>query len=160
MTVTDPQPGTTSAHNVMVSGNVTDNLSGVAQTYYTTNGSTPTTGSATGTSVVLSAPGTYTIRYFSVDVAGNVEAAKTAGTVIRIDNVVPTLATTFDAGALDILRELAPGVPRGLLTWLDFPIGQAVAAAGHLDVQVLAAHWGSLRRPNQPPARVTAADAA
>jgi glycerophosphoryl diester phosphodiesterase len=39
-------------------------------------------------------------------------------------------------------------VPRGLLTWLRFPIGQAVAAAGHMDVQVLAPHWGSLR-PNQ-----------
>lgn len=60
----------------------------------------------------------------------------------------PVLVTSFDPGALDIARELAPGVPRGLLTWLRFPIGQAVAAAGHLDVQVLAPHWGSLR-PNQ-----------
>jgi glycerophosphoryl diester phosphodiesterase len=59
----------------------------------------------------------------------------------------PTLISSFDAGALDIARENAPGVPRGLLTWLDFPIGHAVAAAGHLDVQVLAPHWGSLR-PN------------
>lgn len=58
------------------------------------------------------------------------------------------LISSFDPGALDIARELAPGVPRGLLTWLDFPIGQAVAAAGHLDVQVLAPHWGSLR-PNE-----------
>jgi glycerophosphoryl diester phosphodiesterase len=59
----------------------------------------------------------------------------------------PLLVTSFDPGALDITRELAPGVPRGLLTWFDFPIDQAVAAAGHLDVQVLAAHSGSLR-PN------------
>ena len=79
--------------------NATDNLSGVAQTYYTTNGTVPTTASATGTSVVLSAPGIYTIRYFSVDVAGNAEAVKTAGTVIRIDNVAPTLATTFPVNA-------------------------------------------------------------
>lgn len=57
------------------------------------------------------------------------------------------LVSSFDPGALDIARELAPGVARGLLTWVDFPIGQAVAAAGHLDVQVLAPHWGSLR-PN------------
>jgi Glycerophosphoryl diester phosphodiesterase len=57
------------------------------------------------------------------------------------------LVSSFDPAALDIARELAPGVPRGLLTWLDFPIGHAVAAAGHLDVQVLAPHWGSLR-PN------------
>jgi glycerophosphoryl diester phosphodiesterase len=59
----------------------------------------------------------------------------------------PVLITSFDPGALDITRELAPRVPRGLLTWLDFPIGHAVAAAGHLDVQVLASHCGSLR-PN------------
>jgi glycerophosphoryl diester phosphodiesterase len=59
----------------------------------------------------------------------------------------PVLVTSFDPSALDIARELAPRVPRGLLTWLDFPIGHAVAAAGHLDVQVLAPHWGSLR-PN------------
>jgi glycerophosphoryl diester phosphodiesterase len=58
------------------------------------------------------------------------------------------LVTSFDPSVLDIARELAPGVPRGLLTWLDFPIGQAVAAAAHLDVQVLAPHWGSLR-PNK-----------
>lgn len=57
------------------------------------------------------------------------------------------LVSSFDPSALDIARELAPGVARGLLTWLDFPIGQAVAAAGHLDVQVLGPHWGSLR-PN------------
>jgi glycerophosphoryl diester phosphodiesterase len=59
----------------------------------------------------------------------------------------PVLITSFDPGALDIPREIAPGVPRGLLTWLDFPIGQAVAAARHLDVHVLGVHWGSLR-PN------------
>ncbi len=60
----------------------------------------------------------------------------------------PVLVSSFDPSALDIARELSPAVPRGLLTWLDFPIGHAVAAAGHLDVQVLAPHWGSLR-PNQ-----------
>lgn len=79
---------------------------------------------------------------------------RTATTAARLAPVVKRearrrqlLVTSFDPGALDIIRELAPGMPRGLLTWLDFPIGQAVAAAGHLDVQVLAAHCGSLR-PN------------
>jgi glycerophosphoryl diester phosphodiesterase len=61
----------------------------------------------------------------------------------------PTLVSSFDAGALDIARELAPGVPRALLTWVEFPIGQAVA--GHLDVQVLAPHWGSLRPNDREP---------
>lgn len=54
------------------------------------------------------------------------------------------LITSFDPGALDIARRLGPGVPRGLLTWVYFPIDHAVAAAAHLDVQVLAPHWGSL----------------
>ena len=56
----------------------------------------------------------------------------------------PTLVTSFDPAALAVLAELAPGVPRGLLTWLNFPAGQAVAAAAHLDVAVLALHSGSL----------------
>jgi glycerophosphoryl diester phosphodiesterase len=60
----------------------------------------------------------------------------------------PTLITSFDPGGLAIARELAPGVPRGLLTWVDFPAGHAVAAAAHLDVQVLALHRGSLK-PNK-----------
>lgn len=60
----------------------------------------------------------------------------------------PTLITSFDPAGLAIARELAPRVPRGLLTWIDFPAGHAVAAAAHLDVQVLALHGGSLK-PNR-----------
>lgn len=72
------------------------------------------------------------------------------GAVARREaRVRPTLISSFDAGALDIAREVAPGVPRGLLTWLEFPIDQAVAAAAHLDVQVLAPHWGSLHATEQ-----------
>jgi len=77
-----------------------------------------------------------------------------AGVVRREAGRRPTLISSFDAGALDIARELAPGVPRGLLTWLDFPIGQAVAMAGHLDVQVLAPHWGSLRPNDREPPKL------
>lgn len=63
--------------------------SGVATTYYTTDGSTPTTSSSTGTSISLSTTGVYTIKFFSVDVAGNAEPVKTAATQIRIDKVLP-----------------------------------------------------------------------
>lgn len=73
--------------------------------------------------------------------------AQLARVVARESRHRPTLLSSFDASALDIAKELAPGVPRGLLTWVEFPIGQAVAMAGHLDVQVFAPHWGSLR-PN------------
>jgi hypothetical protein len=67
--------------------------SGVAATYYTTDGSTPTTSSTQGTSVGLSNDGVYTLKYFSVDNAGNTEAVKTAGTAIHIDKTIPTPAT-------------------------------------------------------------------
>src|SRR5581483_12334802 len=66
---------------------------GVAATYYTTDGSTPTTSSSQGTSISLTTDGVYTIKYFSVDNAGNSETVKTAGTVIHIDKTVPTPAT-------------------------------------------------------------------
>ena len=66
------------------------NGSGIAATYYTTDGSTPTTSSTQGTSISLSVSGQYTIQYFSVDNAGNVEPIETGAAVIRIDKVVPT----------------------------------------------------------------------
>ncbi|MBV8236016.1 MAG: chitobiase/beta-hexosaminidase C-terminal domain-containing protein, partial [Acidimicrobiia bacterium] len=69
-----------------------DSGSGVAATYYTTDGSTPTTSSSSGTSVTLSTDGVYTVKYFSVDNAGNTEAVKTAGTAIHIDKTNPTPA--------------------------------------------------------------------
>lgn len=76
---------------------------------------------------------------------------RTAGTAALLAPVAagaarsrPVLATSFDHAALGVLAELAPGVPRGLLTWLGFPAGHAVAAAAHLDVAVLAVHCGSL----------------
>jgi glycerophosphoryl diester phosphodiesterase len=58
----------------------------------------------------------------------------------------PAIALSFDPAALRHMREELPSLPLGLLTWLRFPIGQAVAAAAHLDVQVLAVHAGSLWR--------------
>jgi glycerophosphoryl diester phosphodiesterase len=60
----------------------------------------------------------------------------------------PVCVTSFDPAALAVVREVEPSVPLGLLTWLDFPVGHAVAAAAHLDVQLLAVHCGSLR-PNR-----------
>ena len=61
----------------------TDAASGVAATYYTTNGSAPTTSSSQGTSISLSADGNYTIKYFTVDNVGNTETVKTA----RLDDL-------------------------------------------------------------------------
>jgi peptidoglycan/xylan/chitin deacetylase (PgdA/CDA1 family) len=65
--------------------------SGVAATYYTTDGSTPTTSSTPYTGA-FSVTQTRTVRYFSVDTAGNAEAAKSQ--LVRIDAAAPTTTIT------------------------------------------------------------------
>ncbi len=72
---------------------------GVAATYYTTDGSTPTTSSTRGTSISFAATGQYTIQYFSVDLAGNVEQVETASTVIRVDKTPPTSSFSLASGS-------------------------------------------------------------
>jgi glycerophosphoryl diester phosphodiesterase len=59
------------------------------------------------------------------------------------------VALSFDPAALQQMRSVLPGMSLGLLTWHRFPIGHAVAAAAHLDVEVLAVHAGSLWRNAQ-----------
>jgi hypothetical protein len=82
----------------------TDAGSGVAATYYTTDGSTPTTGSTQGTSIVLSAEGTYTIKYLTIDNVGNTEAVKTGSATICIDKTpgapAPTNVVLANGGTL------------------------------------------------------------
>jgi|GEM_PF-3961426 len=68
-----------------------DGGSGVASTYYTTDGTDPTTNSAQGVSIVLSTNGTYTIKYFSVDSAGNSEAIKTTANTVKINITAPNV---------------------------------------------------------------------
>jgi len=52
---------------------------GVDKTYYTTDGSTPTTASTVYTvPVKLGTPGTYTVQFFSTDLAGNTEQVQCA----------------------------------------------------------------------------------
>lgn len=58
----------------------TDNAggSGVAHTYYTLNGGAQ----VEGTTITTSTAGTYTLVYWSVDAAGNVESSKTASFLV------------------------------------------------------------------------------
>jgi hypothetical protein len=66
----------------------TDNLSGVAATFFTVNG-----GSAqVYTGPITLTDGRYTIQYWSVDVAGNVETAHTI--LIKVDHRPPTVTIT------------------------------------------------------------------
>ena len=69
-----------------------DSISGVDKTYYTTNGSIPTINSSTDSSFTLDKTGLYTINYFSIDLAGNVETYKTASVDIMIDSEAPDVS--------------------------------------------------------------------
>ncbi|TDC68799.1 glycerophosphodiester phosphodiesterase [Actinomadura sp. GC306] len=53
------------------------------------------------------------------------------------------LVTSFDPALLTYLRGELPGVPLGLLTWLRFPLWQAVPAAAGLGFDAVAVHTGS-----------------
>ncbi len=66
-----------------------DQLSGCAATYYTTDGTDPTEASSSGTSVLVSEEGIIEVKYLSKDVAGNLEDVKTA--TVNIDKTNPTI---------------------------------------------------------------------
>ena len=57
----------------------------------------------------------------------------------------PLLLTSFDPSAPVIVRERAPSLPVGLLTWIRFPLRKAVPAAVHLGMDVVAPHVQSLQ---------------
>ncbi len=63
----------------------TDNLSGVAGTYYTVDGGAQ----RAGTTVSVTSEGTHTVAYWSVDKAGNTETAGTA--IVLVDKTAPTI---------------------------------------------------------------------
>ncbi|KKR05734.1 MAG: Cna B domain-containing protein [candidate division WS6 bacterium GW2011_GWF2_39_15] len=69
--------------------------SGCARTYYTTDGTEPTTGSAQGSSFVLDADGEYVIKYFSVDNAGNIENIQTLSFTVKVDKTNPINPSEF-----------------------------------------------------------------
>jgi hypothetical protein len=85
----DDVPPVTTASFARVPGQTTvtltatDNLSGVAETQFSVDGA----GFVTGTTIVLSRVGTHTVRYHSIDVAGNVE--KTHSLLVTVLPKVP-----------------------------------------------------------------------
>jgi glycerophosphoryl diester phosphodiesterase len=70
-------------------------------------------------------------------------AVLVADLVAREGGGRPLFASSFDPAAILIFREHAPDVQVGLITWTRFPLRKAIPAAVHLDVDVLAAHFGS-----------------
>jgi hypothetical protein len=72
-----------------VTFSATDSGSGVAATYFIVDGGAQQTGNA----VTLTAEGTHTLQYWSVDWAGNVEQQHTA--VVNIDKTAPVTTSTI-----------------------------------------------------------------
>jgi hypothetical protein len=85
VTTASAVPSSFTNTNVSVTLSATDNLSGVAQTYFSIDGS-PNTAGATAT---ITSDGVHTLTYFSVDNAGNVEDPHVA--TVRIDKTAPTI---------------------------------------------------------------------
>jgi glycerophosphoryl diester phosphodiesterase len=58
--------------------------------------------------------------------------------------------SSFDPSLLTYLRErkgALPGVPLGLITWLNFPVWHAIPAAANLGLDAVCLHTGTLRLP-------------
>jgi hypothetical protein len=97
--VTTVDPGAGQFHTVFTATLAcTDDNSGCKNTYYTTDGSEPTTGSD-----VYSGPITINqptaLKYFSVDIAGNAEAVKSVEYDVTIDLGAPVVSATPVGGA-------------------------------------------------------------
>jgi peptidoglycan/xylan/chitin deacetylase (PgdA/CDA1 family) len=84
---------------VTVSLSATDSDGAVDKTYYTTDGSTPTTSSPVYSGqFTLSAVGNYNVQFFSTDVAGNAEQVQSQQ--VQVVPATTRVALTFDNGAL------------------------------------------------------------
>jgi hypothetical protein len=88
---------------VTVQLTATDNTGGIGldKTYYTTNGSTPTTASTvyTGPFTISS---TATVKFFSTDQLGNAETVKSQ--LIQIDGAAPTVSITQPTSGTSFLQ--------------------------------------------------------
>lgn len=74
---------------VTLSVHASDNLSGVAATYYTVNGGAR----QSGNTIELGSDGTYALTFWSVDVAGNEGVHGTA--TVKVDQTAPSISHTI-----------------------------------------------------------------
>ena len=110
----------------------TDGGSGVAATYYTVNGGAQSAGNV----VSLVGAGTYTVRFWSVDNAGNVESAQTASVTVTASVVTPPSPTGPTARTATIKADDS-SVRRGERIKLEGAVS-AAAAGERAELWVLA----------------------
>ncbi len=96
-TAASPEGGSFNATQTVTLACYDNSGAGCDKTYYTTDGTTPTTSSAVySTAIAIAA--TTTLKYFSVDKTGNTEAVQTQ--VYAIDMTAPTGSITINGGAV------------------------------------------------------------
>lgn len=107
--------------------------SGCNKTYYTTDGSNPTTGSLFGNSVTINTEGVFTIKYFSTDRAGNVETVKTASNNVKIDWTAPTSTiTSYGLGnGGEVETNTFDGLIEGIATDAGSGVDHVLLSVGH-----------------------------
>jgi hypothetical protein len=86
---------------VSVTLTATDAASGIAATFYTTDGTTPTASSSVYTAPILITQ-TTTVKFFSRDVAGNRDTVKTV--TVKVDAAAPTVAITSPQDGASVSR--------------------------------------------------------
>jgi uncharacterized protein YfiM (DUF2279 family) len=79
-------PAAWSREDVVITLNASDALSGAAKTYYSINGA----GYTDGSTFTVNKEGVNSVSFYSVDTAGNIEAANTIE--VKIDKTAPTAA--------------------------------------------------------------------
>ncbi|HET8601893.1 MAG TPA: PxKF domain-containing protein [Segeticoccus sp.] len=92
VTTADAPKGWTNGPTTLTLG-ATDNLSGVAATFYSVDGGDV----VEGTELTLGTEGAHTVTFHSVDAAGNVEEDRTA--TVKIDLTAPTIGHTLTPAA-------------------------------------------------------------
>jgi hypothetical protein len=104
-----PKGGTyTAAQNVTLA--CSDTGSGCKSIHYTTNGSTPTTGSAAYTNPIAIGAGTLSIKFIAVDNADNVSAVVTESYTVNIatpDTTPPTVSAAPKGGTYTSAQSVA-----------------------------------------------------
>ena len=98
--------------DITVTFNCTDTASGCDKVYYTTDGTNPTTSSASvdlsdNWQFVFSTEGVYNLKYFSKDIAGNVSAVKTAINQIKLDKTAPVVTAGTNKKESSLFTQVA-----------------------------------------------------
>jgi glycerophosphoryl diester phosphodiesterase len=101
-----------------------------------------------------------TIIEDALDPPGRRTGALVAGALRRYAGQRRLFVSSFDPSLLTYLleeKDIRPGVPLGLITWLDFPVWHAIPAAANLGLDAVCLHTGTLglRPDRQRPLGVT-----